>query len=338
MPWLVRADATPEMGTGHFMRSLALTRACLEMGHEVEFVTRCSNAPLLTSICQTGAKLRALAPDAPDLPKMPLAGVEGVVLDGYHFDGAFQKAIKDRGLPLAVIDDTAHLPYYFADVILNQNIGANRLTYACSPGATLLLGARYALLRPEFKRWREWCREIPDTARKILVTMGGSDPDNATARVVRALQSVALPLNITVVLGPANRYVENVRHQALGDPRIQVLVNPPEIDALMAWADLAISAAGSTCWELCCIRTPTITLVLADNQRDIAAGLAEAGIAFNLGNLRHISEGAIAAAVGELCTNRARREQMSLDGGELVDCMGANRVAAVLQSMVRGSE
>src|SRR5262249_32858596 len=103
-----------------------------------------------------------------------------LVLDGYHFDAAYQQAIRAAGYRLLVIDDMAHLPQYYADVLLNQNMHATALHYHCNPEATLLLGSCYALLRPEFPAWRGRQRSVPEVARKVLVTMGGSDPDNVT--------------------------------------------------------------------------------------------------------------------------------------------------------------
>ena len=92
------------------------------------------------------------------------------MLDGYHFRPSYQLRVKDSGHPLLVIDDMAHLDHYYADVVLNQNIHAEQLDYSCEPYARMLLGSRYVLLRREFWPWREWQREIPQVAHKVLVT------------------------------------------------------------------------------------------------------------------------------------------------------------------------
>ena len=113
-----------------------------------------------------------------------------VFLDGYHFNPEYQYAIKQAGHRLLVVDDTAHLDYYYADIILNQNFKAKDLKYPCSSKTRLLLGDRYVLLRSEFLAWRTWKRQIPDKARTVLVTFGGSDPHNMTLQIMNALKKV----------------------------------------------------------------------------------------------------------------------------------------------------
>ena len=98
-------------------------------------------------------------------------------------------ALKAAGRKLLVVDDTGHAGVYAADLVLDQNAHATEKLYQCrEPYSKLLLGSRYALLRREFRPWREWKREIAPVARKVLVTVGGTDPDNLTVRVMRALQ------------------------------------------------------------------------------------------------------------------------------------------------------
>ena len=194
------------------------------------------------------------------------------MLDGYHFDPAYQKAIREAGYRLLVVDDTAHLPAYHADVLLNQNIYAPQLTYSYDPHTVLLLGPMYALLRPEFLVWKEWERHIPDTARHILVTLGGGDSDNVTLKVIQALHDIRLPdLEIRVIVGPANPHrdslVAAIEH---GPHSVELLFDVTDMPGLMAWADIAVSAAGSTCWELLFMGLPSLVGVLADNQVPIA--------------------------------------------------------------------
>src|SRR5262249_6429779 len=140
--------------------------------------------PNCLDLATTLATLAQFATSSPTTPWL--------VLDGYHFDAAYQQTIRAAGYRLLVIDDMAHLPQYHAAGLLNQKMHATTLHYHCNPEAALLLGPRYALLRPEFRPWYGWQRSTPEVARKVLVTMGGSDPDNVTLQVVRALQQVGI--------------------------------------------------------------------------------------------------------------------------------------------------
>ena len=153
MRLLIRADASTRMGTGHVMRCMALGQAWREAGGAVEFLTRCEGGALVDRLLAEGMIVSRLQ-DGADWPALEAAvrsagGAAALVLDGYQFDTDYQR--KARGLcrPLIAIDDTAHLPFYAADMVLNQNIDAGELRYAVEPGTQLLLGCRWALLRKQ---------------------------------------------------------------------------------------------------------------------------------------------------------------------------------------------
>lgn len=112
-----------------------------------------------------------------------------IVVDGYHFDSAFQKNLKKEGRKVLWIDDYGRAAPYCADLVLNQNIAPPQDIYGDrSPETRLLLGTRHALLRREFHSWCGTKREIRESAKKILVTLGGSDPDNVTPKVVEGIR------------------------------------------------------------------------------------------------------------------------------------------------------
>lgn len=295
-PLLIRADASTHLGAGHVMRCLALAQAYLAQGGEVTFLGSWANDALQRRIEATGCQalaLDAVHPDPVDrrttlhtlerLHTTSLSTTPWLVLDGYHFDSAYQQAIREAGFAVLVLDDNAHLATYNANIVLNQNIHAATLRYHAQTDTHLLLGPRYALLRPEFSVWRDWQRSIPPRAQKILVTLGGSDPANVTQRIAQALCQVDVEaLEITVVLGGHYRHQFSPGPEARGwtwAVRHQVTDMAP----LMAWADIAVAAGGSTCWELACLGLPTALVVLAENQRQVAQGLDAAGVSLQLG-------------------------------------------------------
>ena len=206
-----------------------------------------------------------------------------LVLDGYQFSIEDQRTIRAAGHKLLVIDDCNHLPEYECDILLNQNINAGELDYNINPDARLLLGTDYILLRREFFRGLEEFKrgfprvgKTPETGMSVLVTMGGADPDNVTLKVIQALQQLDRPdLHAKIVVGPANP------HQSSLDVAIQhstfniQLIRSANMAELMRWADFAISAAGSTCWELLSMGVPFATVILADNQEGVASYLEQ---------------------------------------------------------------
>jgi len=343
-PLLVRADADVSQGTGHVMRCVALAEAWQTQGGSAIFVSRCDSAALRERILASGAELIALAPDqsvAADIDNtlVELAQRQDavLVLDGYHFDFAQQVRLRQSGHPLLVVDDTAHLNCYHADVLLNQNLGAAALHYRCDQEPMRLFGPAYAMLRPEFAHWRGHVRGEPPVARKILVTLGGSDPGNFTARAIDALAQLDTPgLEVRVVVGPANPYLAELNAQAdRFAPRIVLLSPVADMGKLMNWADLAVSGCGTTSWELACLGLPAVAVIMAENQRGIAEQLDAFEVVQNLGWHADISVNRLAGAVDVLQHSDKRRSRMSERGRTLVDGQGAPRVAQVLDQLAR---
>jgi spore coat polysaccharide biosynthesis predicted glycosyltransferase SpsG len=227
-------------------------------------------------------------------------------------------------------DDHAHAGHYHAQLVLNQNLGASAAPYADrAPHTRLLLGPRYALLRREFRDVPE--RTVADRAERILVTLGGSDPDNLSTRVLAGLAGVPGPLAIQVLVGGANPHGAALEQAAAVSPhRIELVADTRDVAARMLWADLAVAAAGGTARELARVGTPQVSIVLADNQRPAGAALAELGVAVGLGWHAGVAEPAVAHAVAGLIDDRARRAEMAARGRALIDGRGAERVLAAM--------
>jgi len=333
----IRADADGKIGAGHTMRCIALAQAWKDQGGEVTFISHCESEALKERIQSEGFRFIALdnvCPDSSDL-KNTLSILKNenadqktwLVLDGYHFNPEYQKAIRDEGIRLLVIDDINHLPHYHADMLLNQNIHALNLKYHCDKDTTLLMGTRYVLLRREFKKWQCWQREIPTVARKVLVTLGGGDPDNVTLKVIQALKQLNLSgLEAKIVVGPANTNLQILERETSDHPNLQIITNATNMPELMIWADVAVSAGGSTCWEMAFLGLPNMIIYFAENQRPIAEELHETGAALSLGWGQALNIDAIAENLERLLLSQECRKRYSIKSHEIVDGSGAQRV------------
>lgn len=336
---VVRADAGAGMGTGHLTRCLSLAAGWAAAGGSVTVATATDNRHLRKLAQRAGAGLVSITashPDPADLEATTalIARRPGawVILDGYHFDTAYQRALRDVGARLMVIDDYASAGHYVADVLLNQNLGAEELSYSVEPYTRKLLGTKYALLASHFEPWRDWRRSTPDVARRILVTLGGGDPGNQTLKVIRALRRLDLfDMEVAVVIGAANPHRATLESDLAGLRRFRLLENVEDMPKLMAWADLAVSGGGSTCWELAFMGLPSAMVVLAENQAGIARGLERAGVAEKLGWYEDVNVSFIQKRVDALVSGRQRRAEMSLRGRELVDGRGVCRVISELR-------
>lgn len=344
MKIIIRTDASIAIGTGHVMRCLALAQAWQDAEEQAIFVMKMV-VPTLENKLQSEAMQIVYLPvelsrseDAEETVKIARQyDAKWVVVDGYQFDAEYQRAIKDAGLYLLFIDDYGHSDHYYADVVLNQNISADEGMYAKREENTqLFLGTRYTLLRREFLQWRGWVRSHSSFAKKILVTLGGSDPDNVTLKVIQGLQLLQIEkLEVVVVVGGSNPHYEQLQ-AACENAGISIclkrnVMNMPE---LMAWADIAIAAAGSTTWELAFMGVPSILIVLADNQEAIAQTLNAMNIVVNLGWHTHFTFVDIAKTLSQLLPDLTARKAMSVSSQQLIDGEGSTRVLMPLKNQV----
>jgi len=337
---IVRADAGTKIGTGHLMRCLALAQAWKDAGHKVVFITACQNENLLRRLHEEGFDTRPLTDPHPDsgdwtYTKDVLAAHPGawVVLDGYHFDEVYQQQVKEIGHRLLAIDDMAHLKHYYADIILNQNLHAEQLQYSCEPYARLLLGTRYVLLRREFLVWKDWKREVPEIARRVLVTLGGADPENHTLKVIQALDKVEVTsLEATVIIGASNPHAEELEAGARQSRiHIQLVRDASNMPELVAWADVAIASAGTTCWELAWMGVPAALLTLADNQRRVAEELSRVGAATSLGRAHRVETPELLGKLVTFLNDNDGRAAIAEHAKALVDGEGVSRLLMLLK-------
>jgi len=337
---LVRCDTSVAIGTGHAMRCLALAQAWQDAGGGAVFAMA-EATPAVEKRLQLEsmrvARLKAEPGSAEDAHETVALARERqaswVVVDGYRFGADYQEALKAAGLKVLFVDDNGHAAHYSADLVLNQNVHAKEALYRSRESSTkLLLGPRYALLRREFAAWRGWKREVPDIGRNVLVTMGGSDPDNFTRKAVDGLRAVKdETLRIRVLAGGSNPHVASLEELRTDEGNsIQLVRDATDMPEQMSWADLAIAGAGSACLEMCLMGLPALLIDLAENQTPIASEFARRGTAFHLGNSKTVTPDRIGAEALRLLTSMAERSAMSQRGRELVDGTGAERVVGEL--------
>ena len=323
------------------MRCLALAQAWKDLGGTVAFVSREASGSSSKRLVEEAIDLCSpqsipgTVEDAHETAR--IAGTRNgswIVVDGYHFGSLYQKTIKDHGFCLLCLDDLGHAGHYYADIVVNQNIGADRAMYPAHEDYTdLLLGPSYVLLRREFQNWKNYQRENGRVPRKVLITIGGGDPDNVTTRVIEGITLLGnTDLSLAVIVGPHNPYHDQIQSVAVMAPSpVRIIENPESMPRCMAWADLAVSGAGSTCWELLYMGLPAAVIQLAENQRPIAEGLAGLGAVINLGPFQSLDPGRVAGAVRILLSLTPEQRKAYSGYRRLIDGDGAIRVVAKMK-------
>lgn len=313
---LFRVDAFPAIGNGHLMRCLALAQTLRAYGARVGLVGRVEPDHLRSMVLDTGIELSAAPADL----QPAFHGANWVVLDGYEFGLMDQRAIKALGPQLMVIDDMASQEEYCADLVLNQNADPGSVQY---PGAgRVLLGPTYALLRPEFLEAPR-ATECVGGVHRILMTLGGGAAPDAAEVLFTALRDLRHPLHVRA-LGAMPR--EPLERDGL---TMEYLEHARDMPAQMAWADLALCAGGSTCWELACMGVPALITVLSADQAMVAAQMHAAGCGISLGWLEDLSKEKVMEAIGNLLGSDALIA-MRQQGPRLVDGHGSERVADII--------
>jgi len=356
-----RVDASLQIGSGHIMRCLTLAEALTKQGKKVVFVCRELEGNLIDYIQAKGFDVSILPvmhstnevtrpanskktlfhsswlgttqqKDAEQCrPILEEIQPDWLVVDHYAIDQAWQVSLKGTYQKLIVFDDLADRKHQ-CDILLDQTFNRKKQDYISlvPEDCSLLLGSKYALLRPEFFNWRSHSlkRRQHSDVKNLLITMGGVDINNVSAQLIELLKSceIVKKLHITVVLGEKAPHVEVLKKmtQTTG-LNITVISNVNNMAELMANMDVCIGAAGSTSWERCCLGLPTLMVVLAENQKNIAKNLKSEGavMAIELNEMN-----SVCIALNSLLLNLNALTQKSIS---IVDGRGVDRVMDLIQ-------
>lgn len=288
-----RADASPEIGMGHFTRSLALA-SMLKDTFDCCFVTIHPTPWQLTELNKISISyiiLKNAETHFDDFYDM-VNGGEIVVLDNYYFNSDYQLKLKNKGCQLMCIDDI-HDKHYYADIVLNHSPSVRKEMFSLEHYTKLLLGLKYVLLREEFLKEAKSNKSSGDNTSGIVLCFGGSDMPDTTGRILNFISGNPEISHINVIVGSAYTHTENLINHSKINSRISVYQNlsPSEIIRIAGSSVLAIVPASTVLFEMLSVRTPVITGYFADNQIDIASDLinAENGI-FDGGNFLRISK------------------------------------------------
>ncbi len=365
-----RVDSAPAIGAGHVMRCLALASELDKRGAKLLFVCREFESSLCQLIRFRGYELICLPaskqPSVRDLSTWLgesiardaeqtqsaishwLGGNENhnakadwLIVDHYVIGRDWHRIMQSVTKQLMVIDDLADR-HYQCDLLLDQTFGRQQSDYEPLVSSfsetdvipTLLLGARYALLRTEFSEQRQASLDWRDHRDhrlpfQILVNLGGADIDNTTMSVVLALAALdnADELSVTVVVGGQYSHLNQLNDVvAESNLNCRVRQNVQNMAQILVSTDLVIGAAGSSTWERCTLGIPTILIINADNQTLIANNVAGAGAAFVLDARKGLDHQALRASTDALINTPATLQSMSQSARKICDGGGVERV------------
>jgi UDP-2,4-diacetamido-2,4,6-trideoxy-beta-L-altropyranose hydrolase len=289
---IFRADASPMLGYGHFIRSLALADM-LKDNFDCTFVTQEpteTQRKQVVPICN----LVEMPSDTSKFDKFieMLHGDETVVLDNYYFTTDYQKQIKAKGCKLVCIDDM-HDKHYVADVVINHLLTKKSL-FSVESYTRLCLGSQWALLRKPFLDQPRHKNIFDKSALTVCTLFGGADYFNLTDNTVNILKTLPKVANVKAVVGFDKQTPED------SDIRVEYYHNlsAEGMAHLFQDCDLAVLPTSGVCLEALACGLPVIGGFFVDNQKDACVQFVKDNTIVGIGNLqKNLTQKYLPAAV-----------------------------------------
>jgi spore coat polysaccharide biosynthesis predicted glycosyltransferase SpsG len=323
---LVRCDAGRRHGLGHLARCLTLSDAFRQAGYDVRFVSDDADAIVARRVQDAGFGFTlspghaGSAADLRHLIQLANSLSAAVLLDSKDIDASYCAALSQQSL-LICLDDEAlrDLPCH---LLVNPNIWIRSGDYPARDRREILAGAAANLVHPAYF---ELDRRSP--APRLLVTLGGEDPKNDTLAVVRAVARVVSEISVDIVLGPAHPDPASAQAAAAAlIPHARCIFGPPSLLPYIRDASVAVTAAGTTCYELAAARVPQIGMAVEDHQQPLAEAMARAGCMLYLGRSKDVAPAAIRDSVTRILSNSALGSEMETASSRLMPAAGSMAV------------
>lgn len=321
---VIRADGGPKIGYGHLVRTGALASELLNRDHDVTYAT--TTPEHVREVCPSAVKTITLPSRGDPEPSREFVRdhADVVVVDSYLADGEYQRELRTAAPLVVIADDTRH--QIAADILVNGNLYAPELSYdTIGEEPEWCLGPEYVLLRPEITTY---ISEVPpwrETPTRAIVTMGGSDTSELTPTVIRAFDGFDLRVDAVIGPGFSDEQAESVKQAAEEvSADVHVVSDPDDLPERMFNADIGITTASTTTYELLALGTPIVNLAVVDNQLMIADALEKHDAATVLE--RSATQDSFSKAIGQYVSDSSLRRERRERGQELVDGMGAVRV------------
>ncbi|HWH01086.1 MAG TPA: spore coat protein [Pilimelia sp.] len=338
----LRCDAGPTTGVGHLVRCVALAEELRARGAAVSFLADLGGVDWARR--QLAARGLALRPAPPDPRALVAAAreldLDAVVLDSYELDPGHAAALRADGRVVAAIVD-GDLRGQPADVYVDQNLDAEHARVAVPRGAVRLAGLPYALLRAEVRRLRPPApRPARDVGRpRVVCFFGGTDAYRAAPVLTRLLVATGAPCDAVVVAADAELAAELAALRPAAGQAVTPVAPTDRLPELLAGADLAVSASGTSTWELLCLGVPSALVWVVDNQWLGYRRVTARGLAAGLGRLDDLRTDTAAARAATatlrgLLTDPGRRRELGRRAWAAIDAGGPRRVAGELLRQV----
>jgi spore coat polysaccharide biosynthesis predicted glycosyltransferase SpsG len=328
----IRCDAGAQRGVGHLVRCVALAEELVERGVAVKFLTDLGGLPWAEQqLTRRGLPWHPAPYDPVGLvAACERLELDALVIDSYTLPTAHSVAVRRTGRTVLAIVD-GDFRGQTADIYVDQNLDA----VIDTDDAVGLAGLDYALLRSSVRQLRPLDAPVYQTSRtpRVVAFFGGTDAYRAAPQIAGLLTATGVAFDATVVAAD-----DSLRRDLLAVPpgpgqHFEIISPTDDLPKLLAGADLAVSASGTSTWELLCLGLASALVWVVDNQilgyeRTIAHGYAA-----GLGRLGHFTDRSV-DVLRELLTRPGSRAALATRAWSAVDGRGVERVADALLARV----
>ena len=329
---IFRADGNRELGIGHIKRVISLARGLLKSQKHMDliFLTRFPEGRKLLE--EEGFEVETVKKDEiKQLQKLSSPNAT-LVTDFLDTNPDYIQSIKEIVPNTICIDNNTTLKKIESDILINARI-FDEEEFKIVGDTRCYLGPKYVILGEEFERFHFKKKEIKGSVKSILVIFGGSDPNEYTVKVARALESIEKHISINLIIGPASHYDPKRVTQDISnlDRKFNVFFNPRNLISIMANSNIAVTAAGIVLYELSTLGVPSIAIPQRKHQEGIARAFEKRDVCMNLSTSPSSEE--IYQATLKLMNDRNLRKTFSHNGKSFVDGKGLHRVVDLILNL-----
>lgn len=351
---VIRTDSSDEIGAGHLMRCLTLAVRLRNMGAELSFICRDLKGNHNRLVRERNFLLHTLpsVSDTTEIADDELYAqldseqckqflkendpAKWIVVDHYCLDKRWEQQMRDFADNIMVIDDLANRPHD-CELILDQNLFdklESRYDSLIPVTSSRLLGPTYAMLRDQFSESRETLRKRTGRIERLFVFLGAADSHGITEMTLDALEQLDRPgIEIDLVVGSCNLDSERIEKRCSAISNCNFHQQVENMAEIMAAADLAVGAGGSTTWERCCLGLPTLFVATTDNEIELAQACGNIEIGRYIGSYRDIDCQTIEGEIENLFERPDLLRSWGNNAARLVDGGGAERVGRKMSSL-----
>ena len=354
-PVLIRVDATPATGYEHLARCMTFAAALQRRRRPTYFLSQLDPNSLALAIKRAGHEwleadnLAGTVDDSVEtVQEIRRLRPAAVIVDAANMSEPYLTELVATGALVISIDNLAGVRFP-SQLLVNPLLGPNREAYEFFPGTQLLLGARYALVRPEVRRIRPTRAQEPPPLSppngkstvgqyRALLALGEDDPHGQTQELARLLLNIPRVARVDVVVRTHHPDLEKLQALAAEHPdRLELALEPAEITARIVRCHFALTSGSGWSLELACVGVPQLLILQSEAHWPTAQRLEEEGCATCLGWYANVSPTTIRQAVQGLLNDPLERQAMARCARKLIDGRGPDRLVTALEVMLHPS-